>query len=402
MPGNLYDIEATEDNVDFSLTLRVSTTSPTPLREFGDLVGGYIAGFWTAPDGMVTTDDSIAVTKKLAQSPDAPLLARVDIDGHDVDERVTTQDVYRAVDAFNDASFGFGVTGCSTGTCIPDCSLNAPAMVFDEAGFTKDSYVSIDPNTNSTAAVAIRVTRDATNLPLVDRYVDCTSLEDKGADGWYASLIDGPLPAPGDATYYCDWSGVTTGLHIRGCSVVPGNDYLVAMTIDGVEFSYDVVIPTTPIPLPREFGDLVGAFVADAWTAPDGLVTTNDIVAPLRKFGLAANAAILARVDTDGAVPNAIIASSDILRAVRAFAGDPFGYDVTDCVLGQCVPPRPGIMICSNGGRSCGHTTIAADCCPGVTCDLVLGECSNNANMACMSDADCCPASCDAVTQFCE
>ncbi len=223
--------------------------------------------------------------------------------------------------------------------CFP-AALNPPSPLTAEAGFTKDRYVSIDPTTNGTENVSIRVTRVGSTT---DKYVDCASLEDKGADGWYASLKDGPLPAPGDATYYCDWSTVTSGLHIRGCSVVPGNNYNLDMTLDGTTFSVDLQISTTPPQAPtREFGDLVGGFVTGAWTAPDGLVTTNDIVAAVRKFGLDPNAPLLARVDTDGAVPNTVASSGDILREVRAFAGDVFGFGVTGCATGQCVPVQAG------------------------------------------------------------
>ena len=77
------------------------------------------------------------------------------------------------------------------------------------------------------------------------------------------------------------------------------------MTTDGLGFSVDLSIPTTPPAPPRKFGDTVGSFVAGEWTAPEGIVTTNDIVAAVKKFGLDPDAALLARLDTDGAVPNA-------------------------------------------------------------------------------------------------
>ncbi len=220
--------------------------------------------------------------------------------------------------------------------------LQSPAPLTGEAGFTKDRYISINPTTNGNQAAAIRVTRVGS---MTNMFVDCTSLQDAGADGWYAKLHNPAvaLPAPGDTAYYCDWSGVTSGLHIRGCSVVPGNIYNVAMTIDGVEFSAASPIPTTsPQSPPRAFGDTVGSLIGNIWTEPDGIVTTSDIVAAVRKFGLDPDAAIMARIDTEGDVPNAVISSGDILRGVRAFAGDDFGSGVTDCKLGQCIPPQAG------------------------------------------------------------
>jgi len=222
----------------------------------------------------------------------------------------------------------------------PTSSVVPPGVLAGEPGFDKDRYVSFDPTTNGAVDVAIRVTRVGS---VTDKYVDCTSLTNEGADGFYATLIDGPLPLPPHMFYYCNLSGVTTGLHVRGCSVVPGNSYNVAMTVDGLSFSVDLSIPTTPPQWPpRAFGDTVGGLIAGVWTAPDGLVTTNDIVAAVKKFGLDPDAAILARVDTEGAVPNAVASSGDILRAVRGFAGDDFGSGVTGCKTGQCVPPQSG------------------------------------------------------------
>ncbi len=215
----------------------------------------------------------------------------------------------------------------------------SPATLAGEPGFSKDSYVSFDPTTNGSELIATRVTR----VGGTDKYVDCSSLTDLGSDGWVATLIDGPLPAPGDTTYYCDLGGVTTGLHVRGCSVVPGNTYDVAMTTNGSSFSVDLSILTTPVPLPREYGDTVGSFVAGVWTAQDGLVTTNDIVAAVKKFSLDTEAAILARLDTDGGVPNAVMSSSDILRSVTGFAGQAFGSGVTGCSTGTCIPPQAGV-----------------------------------------------------------
>ncbi len=232
-----------------------------------------------------------------------------------------------------------GSVGCLL--ALSATPANPPGVLAGEPGFSKDRYVSFNPTNNGAELVATRVTRVGSTT---DKFVDCASLEDKGADGWYAALIDGPLPAPGDTTYYCDLSGMTTGLHVRGCSVVPGNTYNIAMTIDGSAFSADLPIITTLAPFPsRAFGDTVGGFFAGVWTAPDGLVTTSDIVAAVKKFGLDPEAALLARVDTDGAVPNAVATSGDILRAVRAFAGDLFGSGVTGCkTAGQCIPPSPG------------------------------------------------------------
>ncbi len=246
--------------------------------------------------------------------------------------------------------------------CIPP-AVNPVMILTGEPGLSKDRYVSFDPTTNGVQAVAIRVTRVSSKT---DLYVDCTSLQNKGADGWYASLIDGPLPAPGNPFYYCDFSNVTTGLHVNGCSVVPGNTYEVSMAVDGITFTTTVEIATTTpqFDADRQFGDTVGGLLAGVWTAPDGLVTANDIVATVLKFSLRPAAPIVARVDTDGFPPNTIINGGDILRAVSGFAGEDFGFGVICCLEGKCVPDcanEPIGACCHGNGTVSGGTLTTCD-----------------------------------------
>lgn len=216
-----------------------------------------------------------------------------------------------------------------------------PSAKTGEAGFDKDRYISLDPSTNGATDIAIRVTRVGSTT---DKYVDCASLTDLGAEGWYALLIDGPLPAPGDLTYYCNMGGISE-LHIRGCNILPGNTYNVSATASGTNFSADLALATTQpqFAAGRQFGDVVGGLVSGTWTAPDGLVSANDIVSVVQKFSLEPGAPILARVDIEGAVPNTIVSGGDVLRAVQAFAAAPFGAGVTGCLTGVCVPPQGGL-----------------------------------------------------------
>ncbi len=143
------------------------------------------------------------------------------------------------------------------------------------------------------------------------------------------------------AAEFCDWTDSV--IHVRGCEVVPGNEYLIEATADDVVFSSSLSIFTTApqIGASRQFGDVVGALVAGAWTAPDGIVTVNDITCVVQKFQLNPVAPHLSRVDNDGQTPNGIVASNDILRAVVAFAGGDFGFGVTNCLTGTCVPSCP-------------------------------------------------------------
>jgi len=194
---------------------------------------------------------------------------------------------------------------------------------------TKDRYLSFDPSTNAGKLIALRVTRVGAAAPW---YVSCT-LQDAGADGKLSELVQTPE--------FCDWSDSV--IHVRGCEIVPGNEYLIDATVNDITFSIPLSMTTTTpqFNANRQFGDVVGSLVAGAWTVPDGLVTTNDIVAVVQKFQLNPLAPHLSRVDTDGKTPNGIIASNDILRAVVAFAGGDFGFGVTNCLSGTCMPSCP-------------------------------------------------------------
>ncbi len=211
--------------------------------------------------------------------------------------------------------------------CCQCVSLVAPNPVPAPHDVSKDRYISINPATNGGNAVAHRVTRAGSSTPW---YVSC-ALQDAGAAGKLGLLVPNPE--------FCVW--VDPVIHVRGCEIVPGNTYRVESTPDNVTFSLPLSVDTTPVPSPREYGDLGGSLVGGVWTAPDTLVTAQDIVMVVQAFQLLANAPHVSRVDTDGKTPNGIIAGNDILREVLGFAGQPFGVGVTGCPTGTCVPSCP-------------------------------------------------------------
>ncbi len=245
------------------------------------------------------------------------------------------------------------LTNCPAGdiTCqdcdnngIPDeCDLATGAMdingnnILDRcelfsltaSGITKDRYLSFDPSSNVEKTTAIRVTRTGSSAPW---YVSC-SLQNAGIDGMLTELLQAPE--------YCEWTDSV--IHVRGCEIVPGNEYFVEATEDNVIFSTPLQMFTTApqANANRQFGDLVGGLASGTWTAPDGIVSANDIVAVVQKFQLLSSAPHLSRVDNDGQTPNGLISGSDILREVIAFAGGDFGFGVTNCLVGKCVPSCP-------------------------------------------------------------
>ncbi len=236
---------------------------------------------------------------------------------------------------------------CVNGVCVPgttatcscdpgwsgvDCAtpvLLDVAPASGEAGFAKEKYISFMPATLATVPLALRVNRVGAATPW---YVSC-AVTDHGLDGIISALIQTPD--------FCVWSREV--IHVTGCEIVPGNEYMVDATQDDVSFSLPLSVLTTvpQFSASRHYGDTVGSLVNSEWTEADGLVSANDIVAVVQKFANLIGPPLLARVDTDGKVPNTIIASNDILRAVRGFAGMPFGFDVVNCLTGTCVPSCP-------------------------------------------------------------
>ncbi len=206
---------------------------------------------------------------------------------------------------------------------VPPLSPPAPHDI------TKDRYLSIDPSSNPGQAIALRVTRVGSSTPW---YVSC-ALQDAGVDGKLSELVQ--------VAEFCVWTDSV--IHIRGCEVVPGNEYIIDASADDSTFSPSLSIFTTPpqFTAGRQFGDLVGSFAGGAWSAPEGFVTASDIVAVVQKFQLIVSAPHISRVDTDAKIPNGLIASNDILREVIAFASGDFGFGATSCLTGTCVPSCP-------------------------------------------------------------
>jgi len=205
----------------------------------------------------------------------------------------------------------------------PTNQLVAPDMVLSPYDDPKDRYISIDPSTNASQVIAVRVTRaNSTDTA----FVSC-AFEDLGVQGVFSSLVATPE--------FCSWS--TPVLHIGGCMIAPGNTYTVESTLDGIDFTVPLMVSTTNVPIPRAFGDVVGPFVDDVWTSPDGIVSATDIVASVQGFQLIGTAALIARLDVVPERPNHILAANDILAIVLGFAGEPYQFG-TSCPTGTCEP----------------------------------------------------------------
>lgn len=113
VPGESYEVRATEDGVIFTAPLLVSTAAiPSPDRWWADVSGGFSASGdvftipptpangWRPPDGTVNGSDIAAVLKTVVQDPVAPPLTWSDV-GPEVPDRVANgPDVLHVVNAF--------------------------------------------------------------------------------------------------------------------------------------------------------------------------------------------------------------------------------------------------------------------------------------------------------------
>ncbi len=272
------------------------------------------------PWQVQVTDDAITwSTDDFSVDPNANALRWGTMYNFRFDANVPSDQKISTIGLFRPGAVG-SVTAMAP---APTDQLIAAGVVMPSHADSKDRYISINPSTNGGQSIAIRVTRaNSTDTA----YVSCVS-QDLGSQGVYSTLVAAPE--------FCAWS--TQVLHIGGCIIAPGNTYSVENTLDDVDFSAPLLVSTTDVPSPREFGDVVGAFVDDAWTGPDGLVNAIDVVASVQGFLLTPTAASIARLDVVPSIPNRILAANDILAIVLAFSGDAYEFGQM-CSTGTCEP----------------------------------------------------------------
>jgi hypothetical protein len=113
IPGGSYSIQAVACACDLGVELNYSSVLPIASSVWGDVVGAYGGGGWTAPNGVVDFGDIGAVVDKFKNEPYAPSKARADIAENGPDTRVDFNDIGRVVDAFRGGSYPFaGPTPC--------------------------------------------------------------------------------------------------------------------------------------------------------------------------------------------------------------------------------------------------------------------------------------------------
>ena len=106
-PTTAYEVRASADGIGFSAPLAVSTIDLPAPKYWCDVVGDFIEGAWTAPQGTVNMSDIMAVLQKFSSAPGAPPLPWMDLDPEVPNTIVNMTDVQRAVECFKGGYYPF-------------------------------------------------------------------------------------------------------------------------------------------------------------------------------------------------------------------------------------------------------------------------------------------------------
>ena len=137
-----------------------------------------------------------------------------------------------------------------------------------------------------------------------------------------ARLVDEPL-------FSNAWPAV---VHVGDCPIVPAATYEIRATFDGVMFTEPLTLSTIGQPAPKYWADVVGEFGGTEWTAPNGEVNMDDVMAAVQYFKQEPTAPPLTWLDVDAEVPNAVLNFSDIQQIVNGFKGEPYPFrDPAEC-----------------------------------------------------------------------
>ena len=158
-----------------------------------------------------------------------------------------------------------------------------------------------------------------------------------GVLGWVGEPDENGIARLVDAPVHSDsWPAV---VHVGDRPIVPVATYAIRSTPDGATFSDPLEVPTIARPSPKYWADCVGALEGGGWTAPNGVVNMDDVMAGVQKFTDDPNAPHLTWVDVDGEIPNAVLNFGDIQMIVNGFKGEPYPFTM----------PIPGMVLITGG-----------------------------------------------------
>lgn|GEM_PF-1955560 len=221
-----------------------------------------------------------------------------------------------------------GIAGLSAGDGLsPDflntdlstsggCGPRTPMPAFAPYDVTKDRYISFVPN-NTNQSVALQ-------LELV------SGPGTPGVVGWIQGPDRDKKALVGNEPFYHIWTEPI--IHAFGCEVVPAASYAIRATMDEIVYSDPLAVDTTPAPLPKFFGDVVGGFDGSTWLPPNGTANIDDAVAVIQGFQELPSMAHPTRLDLHPEVPNRIININDVLMTILGFTGVPYPFsDPMNC-----------------------------------------------------------------------
>ncbi|MBI4716210.1 MAG: hypothetical protein HY763_00235 [Planctomycetes bacterium] len=118
-PPAKFRIRATEDNIIFTSGLDVVTVGRPCPKKWGDTVGSFVAGAWDAPNGVVNTNDFLALLQSFQVLPTRPHVTVSDVVGAGllgletcINESGNIGDVFNTIKAFQGGAYPAYV--CST------------------------------------------------------------------------------------------------------------------------------------------------------------------------------------------------------------------------------------------------------------------------------------------------
>jgi hypothetical protein len=180
---------------------------------------------------------------------------------------------------------------CDAGVCIGTPIPEAP--IVEAVGSRRIRVTPQPPGTP--APVALRVT--SPDWTCIDQYIS----------------LAGTLDDPAVFQVPDDWGSIL----VLDEDIVPSSLYEVVAEC-GIYSSAPGSASTAL------WGDIVGDFIAGAWTPPDGVVDFNDITATVDGFQHLATAPSEELTDVHPCIPEGVIDFMDIRWIVDAFLGDPY------------------------------------------------------------------------------
>ncbi|MCH8148579.1 MAG: hypothetical protein IH987_11380, partial [Planctomycetes bacterium] len=207
--------------------------------------------------------------------------------------------------------------------------IESPALAAPPHDILKNRYISIDPmgadGTNHGRRFYILLILAES---LVDGVAPSKTFWASEPDENCISTVVPEQPAA--ARYWHDCPTV----HLTGCPIIPTTTYLISsLSCGGV--SQPTVAKTQAKPGAKFWGDAVGSFDAGEWTAPQGVVSFEDVVAAIKTFQdpNAFNATHVSvtdihpnRPDLGGISvhPNKQVNIDDVFQFVRCFQGEAY------------------------------------------------------------------------------